>query len=723
MLATSLLGRLRRRDPGDAVLRRAVRLTLVASVIFYACRYGAGSPVLATYGLFGAIAAGSFAQLPGPAPQRARILVTSLPAVWALIAAGTLLAWSTWAAAGGMLVVGFVVAFAGVGNPRLVGLASAFQLFYILASFPPYQPDTLPQRLGGVTLAIVLLAAAEVLLWPDPVPVTFRQLLTRAADGVGAFLDDAADALTDPHAGHAGRDSRRARAYDLVAPLGLGRNPPERAPTAAGAQDRALRISAAALREVLAEADRLAGDAPPEPIGELAAARLVRTCAETTRAAGRSLSPGAPPVDLAGLDVAIRAAEAAYPVGRGGGADAPDVPRMCRDATALALADQVRVFAVGARVAAGARPAGGEAYPRLFGYARHSPWTLYWWQFRSHLAPSSAHLHSALRLAVALSVARVAAGVLQLNHGFWVLLATLTVLRTSAADTRTALRPAVLGTIAGVVVSGLLVLLVEDPIVYAVVLPVTLLLAFGVGRLLGPVWQQALFTLLLTVVFSQLSPEGWRLAEARLVDVGLGAVIGVLAGVAMWPRGASRDLRHNAARYLTASGDAVERTVEAVLGDAPPPEDDLDRVRQRMVLVDSSYCQYHSERHDPQRARVNWDAALGAGQHVVPGAESLLRRNPPGCLAGWPAAAVLLRDAAGQLRSAYDELAGEVAQGRAAGAVPAPTDCVDEVDRVRPLLGAVDASAVRHLVEVDRWLAGLADSLTRIHPPDANRRR
>ncbi|MEU7751863.1 FUSC family protein [Micromonospora sp. NPDC049101] len=715
MPATSLLGRLRRRDPGDAVLRRAARLTLVASVVFYACRYGAGSSVLATYGLFGTIAAGSFAQLPGPAPQRARILVTALPAIWALVAVGSLLAWSTWSAAGGMLVIGFVVAFAGVGNPRLVGLASAFQLFYILASFPPYQPGTLPQRLGGVTLAILLLAAAEVLLWPDPVPVSYRQLLTRAADGVGAFLDATADALTDPHAGPGGPDRRRARAYDVVAPLGLGRSAPERAPTAAGAQDRALRISAAALREVLAEADRLAGDAPPEPIPDLAAARLLRACADTTRAAGRNLAPGAPPVDLGSLDAAIRTAEAAYPVGRGGGA--ADVPRMCRDATALALADQVRVFAVGARVAAGARPAVGDAYPTLFEYARHSPWTLYWRQFRSHLAPRSANLHSALRLAVALSVARVGAGLLQLHHGFWVLLTTLTVLRTSAADTRTALRPAVLGTIAGVVVSGLLVFLVEEPIVYAVVLPVTLLLAFGVGRLLGPVWQQALFTLLLTVVFSQLSPEGWRLAEARLVDVGLGAVIGVLAGVAMWPRGAGHDLRHNAARYLTASGEAVQQTVEAVLGDAPPPEDDLDRVRRRMVLVDSSYCQYHSERHDPRHAGVDWDAALGAGQHVVPGAESLLRRNPPGCLAGWPAAAVLLRDAAGQLRSAYDDLAGEVAHGRASGRVPAPTDCVDEVDRIRPLLGAVDASAVRHLVEVDRWLAGLADSLARIHPP------
>ncbi|MEU0552192.1 FUSC family protein [Micromonospora sp. NPDC005979] len=714
MRGPSLLGRLRRRDPSGAVLRRAARLTLVASVLFYACRYGVDSPLLATYALFGTIAAGAFAQLPGPASQRARILVTSLPAVWALIAAGTLLAWSTWAAAGGMLVIGFVVAFAGVGNPRLVGLASAFQLFYILASFPPYQPGSLPQRLGGVTLAIVLLAAAEVVLWPDPVPVSYRHLLARAADSVAAFVDATADVLTAP--GHGAPDGRRERAYDLVALLGLGRNSPESAPTAAGAQDRALRIAAAALREVLATADRLATDAPSTPIPDLAATRLLRPCADAIRAASRSLLSDAPQVDLRDLDAAIDAAEPSV------GSGPPDVPRMCRDATALALADQVRIFAVGTRIAAGAR-VDVDAYPRLFEYARHGAWTLYWRQFRAHLAPRSAHLHSALRLAVALAIARVAAGALHLNHGFWVLLATLTVLRTSAADTRTALRPAVLGTIAGVVASGLLVLVVQEPVVYAVVLPVSLLLAFGVGRLLGPVWQQALFTLLLTVVFTQLSPEGWRLAEARLVDVGLGAVIGVLAGVAMWPRGAGHDLRHNAARYLTASGEAVERTVEAVLGDAPPPEHDFDRVRRRMVLVDSSYCQYHSERHDPRRAQLNWDAALSAGHHVVPGAESLLRRNPPGCLAAWPAAGALLRDTAGHLRSAYDDLAGEVTQGQPAGPMPVPIDCVDEVDRLRPLLGDADPAAVRHLVEVDRWLAGLADSLTRIHPDaDAPRR-
>ncbi|MEU1240656.1 FUSC family protein [Micromonospora parva] len=720
MLGTSLLGRLRRRDPGDVILRRAARLTLVASVVFFGCRYGAGNSTLATYGLFGTIAAGSFAKLPGPAPQRARILVLSLPVVWALIAVGSFLAWSTWAAAGGMLVVGFVVAFAGVGNPRLVGLASAFQLFYILASFPPYQPGTLPARLGGVTLAVVLLAAAEVVLWPDPVPVSYRQRLAAAADGLAAFLDDTAATLTDPHTAGADRDTRRARAYDAMAAIELGRTPATWAPTAAGAQDRALRICAAALREALVEADRLAADAPPEPIPDLAAARLLRSCAETTRVAGRSLTPGAPAVTLADLDVAVARAEAAYPVGAGSVRDTPDVQRLCRDATALALADQARVFAVGCRVAAGARLDDPHASSGLFEYARHSPWTLYWWQFRSHLAPRSAHLHSSLRLAVALAIARVAAGVLHLNHGFWVLLATLTVLRTSAADTRTELRPAVLGTIIGAVVSGGVMLVVDEPVVYAVVLPITLLLALGVGRLLGPVWQQALFTVLLTVVFAQLGPEGWRLAEARLVDVLLGTVIGVLAGVAMWPRGAGHDLRHNAARYLAVNADAVDQTVQAVLGASPPPDAALDRVRRRMVLVDASYWQYHSERHDPRRRQVNWGAVLSAGHHVLPGAQSLLRRNPPGCLAGWPEAAALLADSAGRLRSAYDTLADEVAHGRTAGPAPVSMTCVDQLDRIRPLLRGADLQSVRHLVEVDRWLAALADSLTHIQRPTAD---
>ncbi|MFD0787642.1 FUSC family protein, partial [Micromonospora azadirachtae] len=175
MLGTGLLAWVHHRDPGYVVLRRAARLTLVASVGFYGGRYGAGDPTLATYALFGAVSLGAFTQLPGSPAERARILLLALPAGWALISVGTMLAGNVWAAAGGMLVLGFTVAFVGTGGPRLAGVVGALQLFYILASFPPYQPDSLPQRLIGVTLAAVLLALAEVLLWPDPVPVSYRQ--------------------------------------------------------------------------------------------------------------------------------------------------------------------------------------------------------------------------------------------------------------------------------------------------------------------------------------------------------------------------------------------------------------------------------------------------------------------------------------------------------------------------------------------------------------------
>ncbi|MEU8298998.1 FUSC family protein [Micromonospora sp. NPDC048909] len=720
MLGTSLLGRLRHRDPGYAALRRAARLTLVASSVFYACRYGAGDPLLATYALFGTVAAGMFAQLPGPAPQRARILVTTLPVAWALVAAGTLLAWNTWAAAGGMLVIGFAVAFGGVGGPRLVGLGSAFQLFYILASFPPFQPGTVPQRLGGVTLGIVLLAAAEVVLWPDPVPISYRQRLVDAADRVAAFLDATADALSES-TGRRERDVRHDRATEAVARLELGRFPPTEAPTAADARDRALRIAGAALREVFVKADRLTSDVPPEPIPDLAAARLLRSCADTARAAGPGLLPGTQPVALGDLDAAIGLAEAAYPTSPEVRGEGPHVPRLCRDATALALADQVRVFAVATRVATRARP--GDDDLGLFEYVRHGPWTLYSRQFRSHLTLRSANLHSALRLAVALAAARVVAGTLQLTHGFWVLLATLTVLRTSAADTRTALRPAVAGTIVGAVGSGLLMLLVDSQVVYAAGLPAIMLLAFGAGRLLGPAWAQAMFTVLLTFVFAQLAPEGWRLAEARLVDVLLGGVIGVLAGVAMWPHGASRDLRRNVARYLVNSGDAVEQTVEAVLGGGRPDRA-VARVSRSMTLADASYCQYHAERHAPPGRDMDWESALNAGHHVVQGAESLLRRNPPGCLAGWPGAAAQLQSAAGQLRSAFHEVADDLAHRRTPTPPPVATSCADELDRIRPLLDEPGSRAeLRHLVEVDLWLTDLADSLARIRPaPDGSDR-
>ncbi|UPT39988.1 FUSC family protein, partial [Streptomyces anulatus] len=161
------------------ILRRAVRVAGAASAGFYPLLYGAGLPVAALYALFAPIAMGLLSAVPGSGRQRASTMLRALPPALVLATLGTLLAADTPAAVGGMLLVGFLLAFAAVAGPRPAGIAPGLQLFYILACFPPYAPGTLVERLGGLTAGVLLLTACEVLL-PDPAAPSYRDRLADA---------------------------------------------------------------------------------------------------------------------------------------------------------------------------------------------------------------------------------------------------------------------------------------------------------------------------------------------------------------------------------------------------------------------------------------------------------------------------------------------------------------------------------------------------------------
>lgn len=703
-----LRDRLRRRDPGYRLVRRAARLTVVASLVFYGCRYGLGDVTLATYALFGTVATGSFAQLPGTPAERARTLLAALPVAWSLVAVGTVLAVSTAAASAGMLVVGFAVAFAGVGGPRLVGLANALQLFYILACFPPYRPDSLPARLAGVTLGVVLVALAEVSLWPDPAPVGVPQRLAAAAGG----LADLADALADVLVGRPGAAEeagrRQARAAGLVDGVRMSRLPVTARPISAGRRDRAWRDAAAAVQEVLAVAGTLTSRPDLRGSGDADVAGVLRRCAASLRRAADVAvrRPGAVAVDEPERATALPPSwRAAGPV------------RLRVDAAVRTLVDQVGTFATAVRIATGPRGRHGPRPPGPgfdpFWYAGRSAWSLYRQQFRAHLTPRSVYLEGAIRLAVALAAARVIAGVVNLQHGFWVLLATLSLMRASASDTRTTLRPALVGTLAGGAAGGLLLLVSPERQAYAALLPLALVLAFGVGPLLGLGWAQALLTLLLIVVFAQLDPASWQLAGARVVDVAVGAVVGVLAGLLLWPRGSGGELRRNAGAYLVASGRSVERIVEALAGTADP-RGAVDAARRAEALATASLVQYHAERHDPRLSHVDWDAVLAAAHRASHGGQALLADRRPGALAPWPGPAAALAGRATRVREGYADLGRQVSRARI-DRPPAPADAAADVARqVHALVrDGEDRPGVLSLVEIDGWLADLDGHLRR----------
>ncbi|MGW4561059.1 hypothetical protein ACWEN3_01220 [Streptomyces sp. NPDC004561] len=290
---------LRARDPGLRAVRRAARVALVACTGFYAARYGLGNHVAAIYALFGAIATGGMSFVPGTPRERARTLLAVLPVAAALVTLGTLLGAHAWTAALGMFAVGFLVTFAGVGAPRLGGLAGGLQAFYILACFPPYAPQTLGARLAGLATGIVLMAVAEMWLLPDPPPGRYADRLAHAAALASRALRAlAAEPRSPPFDGP-------EQLTTASRELRLSRVPDDERPTSASARHRALCQGATYMRHLLAQTRQLMHE--DHGTRDPAAARLLQASATACHdvalgLSGRGPAPSDAPYTAAAAD-------------------------------------------------------------------------------------------------------------------------------------------------------------------------------------------------------------------------------------------------------------------------------------------------------------------------------------------------------------------------------------------------------------------------------------
>ncbi|MEH6380053.1 FUSC family protein, partial [Streptomyces sp. KLMMK] len=347
-----------------------------------------------------------------------------------------------------------------------------------------------------------------------------------------------------------------------------------------------------------------------------------------------------------------------------------------------------------------------------------TPAHLLWWRrLRLHLTPRSVHLHNALRLAVALACARLLVGALDPSHGFWVLLATLSLMRTSAADTRAALAPALAGTVAGAAVAALMLYAAGDrPLFCALALPAVILVGFTLGPLLGPAWTQAAFTLAFVLVFTQLSGADRQLSEVRLLDIAVGGAAGALAGLLAWPRGGRGELARDMADLL-AEGAVACRAVTALLGDDRLQRDrsqgdPLQAARRAMHLAEASFAQYLTERMRRNRPEPHWEAALATGRTIVHGAELLLMTHQEGLrepLPPGPAAALtgLAGQVAQEVLRAADTLRGSGPREPRTTVSRYPAEDSGPLRRAADRHGIGDAHVLL-VVDAEAWLTGVA---------------
>ncbi|WP_171170066.1 FUSC family protein, partial [Streptomyces sp. I05A-00742] len=414
-----------------------------------------------------------------------------------------------------------------------------------------------------------------------------------------------------------------------------------------------------------------------------------------------------PPPDGAG---GLRAFDAA----RARGLPRASAAGLRQDALVRAAAEGARIATEATRIALGARPAPappGAPDDSPFAYAVW-PARLRWWRrLRAHLSPESVLLQNALRIACALAVARLLVGVLNLSHGFWVLLATLSTMRTSAADTRSALRPAFLGTAAGAGIAAVLLVVVGDvPVFYEAALPLVVLVGFGVGPVLGPAWMQAAMTLVFVLVFTQLSDPDWHLSGVRLLDVVVGGAVGALAGLLAWPKGGRGQLRRATADLLTESA-ALCRAVTALLCTGGDGTVSLRPARRAVLLTEATYAQYRTEDHPHRTPDPAWGRAKAAAYQALSGGEIILGRHRSGSRAPLPpeAAARLTaladRAAAEYLRSAA---ALRTEEGRPATALaPRPADTGTPRTPMPPAHALLVA-------DTEAWLTGAVEDAARV---------
>jgi uncharacterized membrane protein YccC len=193
---------------------------------------------------------------------------------------------------------------------------------------------------------------------------------------------------------------------------------------------------------------------------------------------------------------------------------------------------------------------------------------------RRHASIRSVWLLNSLRSSVALAAAVMVADLTDVQHGFWVVLGTLSVLRGNAASTGSTAARALLGTVAGFVVGGALILAIgtTTAALWAALPVAVLVAAYAPGTAPFAVGQAA-FTVMISVLFNLLVPVGWKLGVVRVQDVALGCGVSLIVGVLLWPRGASSVVADDLADGFRSGAAFLTQAVDWALGRRPTPPD------------------------------------------------------------------------------------------------------------------------------------------------------
>lgn len=602
------------KDTDLLVVKRSLRAAIVMPTVFAIAHLWFSSSQTSLFASFGSFALLLLVDFQGRPRTRLLSYVVLFLVGSGLISLGTVVSTHKVAAVVVMAVVGFAVLFAGVVTPQAASASTAVLLTFVLPAAVAQPAAMVGPRLVGWILAGAVCIPACMLIWPTPWHDNLRRRLAAAVLAIARL----AQAHAEGKSGPADRAAVASEISQLRDHFAATPYPPIGAVA-----------SAVALTKLVGRVEWVAGNAAlvgerttsfaPLPTNE-----LIASIAETLRRSASLICDGnAHPVNDPTLIAAVREsthglehlldAELEIDVstlidvdtnaGVGGstpGADVGDRSEASSIASTLDPSFQARALGIATEMVADAvlEAAGVQSAVDLrLGGDSESTSRLFGRRLLSYLSFRSVWFRNAVRGAAGLALAVGVVEVTNVQHGFWVVLGTLSVLRSNALGTGARALRAVAGTAVGVVVGSVIMFGVGDHTVLLwVLLPLAVVVSGVAPSMISFAAGQAGFTLVVIILFNIIDPVGWQVGLTRIEDVALGCAVSVVVGLLFWPRGATTALKRALSQAFVTSSSylsvAVERLTTTHEVDTEPAG---QASHAAYLLLDDAFRQFLAE--------------------------------------------------------------------------------------------------------------------------------
>jgi len=616
---------------------RTLRAVLVVPSMFALGLEGFGNLQLALFAAFGGFANLVVASFGGSRRDKAVAhLGLALTGSLGLII-GTAINGIDWLAVLVTIPVTFGIFFAGVAGPNAASGVIAALFPFVLSVATPGTVSMIPDRLAGWWLASAVSTVAVLVLSPPSPGDRLRAAAAGSARALAAALDLAVRGTATP----ADHQTCQAARHELMNAFA---STPYR-PTGLATADQAMASVVQYLEWCTAlVADATEGhpnlDRAAQPDRDLLAETAVVLRQTGDLLAGRDGS--APLPDFDELE-RRREASVAYhqsAAGETGSDSTATAARYAFHAQTISLA--VRGLVADALIATrradpetiaarrrgwyGARPEGTEAERRAAAVSGAVG------VLTRHASIRSVWFLNSLRASLALAVAVLVADVSGVQHGFWVVLGTLSVLRTNAASTESTALRALGGTVIGFVVGALLLLGIgtNTPALWTA-LPIAIAVAAYAPGTLPFTFGQAAFTIVIVVLFNLLVPVGWKVGLLRIQDVAIGCLVSLVVGALFWPRGAASVVGDDLADAFRIGAAYLTESVDWALGTRHDPPDDGPAAVTAGIRLDEALRGFLAEQGTKHLSKADLWMLVMATMRLRLTAYSLagLREPPP----------------------------------------------------------------------------------------------